>query len=187
MRQPAWDEVSKSGGVWAAMLRKSGYTCDRVPLAINQRRCVDAKWCYTGCIFGAKNSVITNYLGAAERAGVEVRPLHMVNQVRPSSATPYRWIVEGNAVNPETKQPGAAISIEAKVVILCAGAMGTPPILMRSQQLGGLSQLSAHLGRHLGMNGDHVAAIEVSRRGARRVLDLPGSTRTSTRGSRSRR
>ena len=31
------------------------------------QRCVNAKWCHTGCIFGAKNSLITNYL-AARRA-----------------------------------------------------------------------------------------------------------------------
>ena len=49
--------------------------CDRVPVAIDFERCVDAKWCYTGCIFGAKNSLITNYLPSAERRGVEVRPL----------------------------------------------------------------------------------------------------------------
>ena len=175
VRQPGWDEVSKSGGIWAAMLRESGYTCDRVPLAINQERCVDAKWCYTGCVFGAKNSVITNYLSAAERKGVEVRPLMQVNQVAPSSATPYRWTVQGNIVNPETKaSAGAFEDIQAKVVILCAGAMGTPPILMRSQLLGGMTQLSPHLGRHLGMNGDHVAAIEVSDRAVRDVLNLPG-------------
>ena len=160
------------------MLRESGYTCDRVPLAINPHRCVDAKWCYTGCVFGAKNSVITNYLTAAERAGVEVRPLMQVNQVAPSSATPYRWTVQGTAINPETKaSAGAFEDIQAKVVILCAGAMGTPPILMRSQQAGSLAQVSPHLGRHLGMNGDHVAAIEVSDRAVRDVLGLPGLRR----------
>ena len=37
-------------------------------------RCVQAKWCHTGCIFGAKNSVITNYLPSAEQLGVQVRP-----------------------------------------------------------------------------------------------------------------
>jgi choline dehydrogenase-like flavoprotein len=175
VRQPGWDEVSKSGGLWAAMLRESGYTCDRVPLAINPHRCVDAKWCYTGCVFGAKNSMITNYLGAAERAGVEVRTLRQVNQVAPSSATPYRWKVQGDIVDPATKgSAGAFEEIECKVVILCAGAMGTPPILMRSQLNGGIPQVSPHLGRHLGMNGDHVAAIEVSDRAVRDVLGLPG-------------
>ena len=56
VRQPSWNQVSKSGGLWAATLHAAGHTCDRVPLAIDFGRCVDAKWCHTGCIFGAKNT-----------------------------------------------------------------------------------------------------------------------------------
>jgi choline dehydrogenase-like flavoprotein len=175
VRQPSWNEVSKSGGVWAAMLRESGYTCDRVPLAIDFERCVDAKWCYTGCVFGGKNSLITNYLASAQRNGVEVRPLVQVNQVEPTSARPYRWVVQGNRVNPETRASDGAIEeIECKVLILAAGAMGTPPILMRSRDNASLSNVSPHLGRHLGINGDHVAAIEMNPGKAREVLGLPG-------------
>src|SRR5204863_6658243 len=98
-----WNRVSKSGGLWAAMLREAGRTCDRVPLAISPERCVNAKWCYTGCVFGAKNSLITNYLASAQRRGVEVRPLVQVNYVSESSSRPYRWIVKGNKVDPATK------------------------------------------------------------------------------------
>ncbi len=174
VRQPSWKEVSKSGGVWAAMLREAGHSCDRVPVAIDFERCVDAKWCYTGCVFGAKNSLITNYLPSAERRGVEVRELVQVNQVAPSSARPYRWIVRGATVDPETKQPLDPVEIECKVAILAAGAMGTTPILMRSRQDGALPSVSPHLGKHLGVNGDHVAAIEVDRKKAKRVLGLPG-------------
>jgi enediyne biosynthesis protein E9 len=174
VRQPSWDEVSKSGGVWAAMLREAGHTCDRVPVAIDFERCVDAKWCYTGCIFGAKNSLITNYLPSAERRGVEVRPLVMINEVAPSSARPYRWIVRGVEVDPATKSGTEPVEIECKVAILSAGALGTPPILMRSRDNGDLPGVSPHLGRHLGVNGDHVAAIEIDSRKAKRVLGLPG-------------
>ena len=176
VRQPSWDEVSKSGGVWAAMLRESGFTCDRVPVAIDFGRCVDAKWCYTGCVFGAKNSLITNYLASAERLGVEVRPLVQVNSVAPSSTPPdYRWRVSGVNVDPDTKQSAGAITdIDCKVLIVAAGAMGTPPLLMRSRDMGGLSSISPHVGRHLGVNGDHVAAIEVDPGKARSVLGLPG-------------
>ena len=174
VRQPTWDEVSKSGGVWAAMLREAGHTCDRVPVAIDFDRCVDAKWCYTGCIFGAKNSLITNYLPSAERRGVEVRPLVQVNEVAPSSSRPYRWIVRGVKVDPATKTGTEPVEIECKVAILAAGALGTPPILMRSRDNGNLPGVSPHLGRHLGVNGDHVAAIEVDSRKARDVLGLPG-------------
>ena len=170
-----WDMVSKSGGVWAAMLREAGHTCDRVPLAISPKRCVNAKWCYTGCIFGAKNSLITNYLASAERNGVEVRPLVQVSYVAPSSARPYRWIVKGDRVDPATKGSAGAIEdIECKVLILCAGAMGTAPILMRSQANGPLPSLSSHLGKHLGVNGDHVAAVEVNPGKVRDILGLPG-------------
>ena len=42
---------SKSGGLWAATLNAAGHTCDRVPLAIDLGRCIQAKWCHTGCIF----------------------------------------------------------------------------------------------------------------------------------------
>src|SRR5437588_10580453 len=43
VQQPSWNQVSKSGGLWAATLRSAGYTCDRVPLAISEKRCVNAK------------------------------------------------------------------------------------------------------------------------------------------------
>ena len=174
VRQPGWNEVSKSGGIWAAALREAGHTCDRVPLAINPHRCVDAKWCHSGCIFGAKNSLITNYLGAADRVGAEIRPGIQAESVRPSNARPYRWIVTAGQIDPATKQPAGSVEIEAKVVILAAGAMGTTPILMRSQLLGGLLSLSPHLGRHLGVNGDHVAGVEFSERKIRDILGLPG-------------
>ena len=170
-----WNRVSKSGGIWAAMLREAGYTCDRVPTAISPERCVNAKWCYTGCIFGAKNSLITNYLASAERQGVEVHPLVQVNSIAPSGSAPYRWVVRGAEVDPDAKQaPGPPIEdIECKVLILAAGAMGTAPILMRTRQNGDLPQISSHLGRHLGVNGDHVAAIEINPGKVREVLGLP--------------
>lgn len=175
VRRPSWNQVSKSGGLWAAALNDAGHTCDRVPLAIDFKRCVDAKWCHTGCVFGAKNSLITNYLPSAEQAGVQVRPWIQVSEVALSNARPYRYLVRGDHVDPESKQPGAAMTeIEAKVVILAAGAMGTTPILMRSRQNGNLQGLSPHLGRHLGSNGDHVAGVEFNPKRVSKVLGLPG-------------
>jgi enediyne biosynthesis protein E9 len=173
VQRPSWKQVSKSGGLWAATLADAGHTCDRVPLAIDLDRCVDAKWCYTGCVFAAKNSVITNYLPSAERAGVRVRPLVQVNEVRESSARPYRYLVKAVAMDPETKMSSGSVpDVECKVLILAAGAMGTPPILMRSRQNGALAGVSSHLGRHLGVNGDHVAAVEYDPKRVRSVLGL---------------
>lgn len=175
VQQPGWNRVSKSGGVWAAALHDAGHTCDRVPAAIDLDRCVDAKWCHTGCVFGAKNTLLTNYLGAAESLGVQVRELSQGEEVRPSSARPYRWILRSNRIDPATKQPaGAAEEIECKVLILSAGAMGTPPIMLRSQRRGALAGVSPHVGKHLGTNGDHVGGVELNPGKLREVLDLPG-------------
>jgi choline dehydrogenase-like flavoprotein len=163
--RPRWDQVSKSGGVWAATLAAAGHTCDRVPLAIDPDRCVNAKWCHTGCIFGAKNTVNTNYLASAEHAGVRVRPSRQVELITRSlpNADGYRYVVTAAEIDNEgdnpTRQPtGAFERIECKVLILAAGAMGTPVILLRSRAA--LPSLSDRVGKHLGVNGDHVAGVE---------------------------
>ena len=153
VRQPTWDQVSKSGGLWAATLAAAGHTCDRVPLAISARRCVNAKWCHTGCIFGAKNSLITNYLPSAERLGVRVAPGLEVQSVRQTQARPWRYGVTATPTG-----GGPPVELECKVLVLATGAMGTAPILMRSRT--DLPALSDQLGKHLGVNGDHIAAVE---------------------------
>jgi hypothetical protein len=177
VQRPRWNQVSKSGGLWAATLNASGYTCDRVPCAIDLELCQNVKWCHTGCIYGAKNTVNTNYLGAAEDAGVAVRPARQVESVRRSSADGYRYIVTASVLdwegeNPSRQPTGQTEEIECKVLILAAGAMGNPPILMRSRS--DLPTLSGRLGRHLGINGDHVAAVEYDPKKIRDVLGLPG-------------
>ncbi len=172
VRRPTWSQVSQSGGLWAAALDAAGHTCDRVPLAINPRRCVDAKWCHTGCVFGAKNSLITNYLAAAEARGVRVKALVEVQSVRQSSARPYRYVVSATRIDPETRAGTGLAEYECKALILASGAMGDAPLLMRSQLA--LPALSDQLGKHLGSNGDHVAAIEFDPAKVRDVLGLPG-------------
>jgi hypothetical protein len=162
VRRPAWSQVSKSGGLWAATLHAAGHTCDRVPLAIDPVRCENVKWCHTGCVFGAKNTLFTNYLASAEALGARVRAETQVESVRQTQARPYRYVV--------TTSDGS--EIECKVLVLSCGAMGTTPILMRSRTA--LPALSGQLGLHLGVNGDHIAAIEYDPRRVREVLGLPG-------------
>jgi choline dehydrogenase-like flavoprotein len=176
VNRPTWAQVSKSGGLWAATLKAAGHTCDRVPVAISPKRCVNAKWCHTGCIFGAKNSLTTNYLPSAERLGVQIRPNLRVDSVRQSQARPYRYVVTAALLDNEgqtpTRQPtGQTIELECKVLVLAAGAMATPPILMRSRN--DLPSLSDQVGKNLGVNGDHIAAIEYDPAKVHELLGLP--------------
>jgi choline dehydrogenase-like flavoprotein len=177
--RPSWKQVSKSGGLWAATLNAAGHTADRVPLAIDRHRCVNAKWCHTGCIFGAKNTVNTNYLASAELNGVRVRPDREAEQIRQSSpnSSGYRYVVTAAVMDNEgpnpTRQPTSQTEdIECKVLILAAGAMGNPPLLMRSQPA--LPSLSSQVGHHLGVNGDHIAGVEYNPAKVRSLLRLPG-------------
>jgi choline dehydrogenase-like flavoprotein len=167
--------VSKSGGLWAATLHSAGHTCDRVPLAISEKRCVNAKWCHTGCIFGAKNSLITNYLYAAESRGVQVRPNLQVEAIQQTSARPYRYVVSADVMDdggahPSRAPTGQTLKLRCKVLVLAAGAMATPPLLLRSRLY--LPSLSSQVGRHLGVDGDHIAAIEYDPRRVQSVLGL---------------
>jgi len=157
-----WRDVSYSGGVWARTLHRAGHSCDTVPLAISRRRCRNVKWCHTGCVFGAKNTVGATYLGAAMAAGVRLRASAPVELVRQTSARPWRYVVR--------LRDGS--EIECKVLVLAAGAMGTAPVLLRSRPF--LPSLPEQVGRHLGVNGDHVMAVEVDQRKVREKLGLPG-------------
>jgi enediyne biosynthesis protein E9 len=181
VQRPTWKQVAKSGGLWAATLDRGGYTCDRVPLAIDLNRCIQAKWCHTGCIFAAKNSVITNYLASAEQLGVQVRPNYEAQLIRQSVSRPYRYIVtfaelDNEGANPTRQPTGRTIDVECKVLILAGGAMGNSPLLMRSRV--NLPSLSTHLGKHLGINGDHIAAIEYDEQRVKDALGLPGFGQT---------
>ena len=177
VQRPTWKQVAKAGGLWAKTLDNAGHTCDRVPLAIDLERCIQARWCHTGCIYGAKNSVITNYLASAERMGVEVRPSSQADLITQSAARPYRYLVAASEIDndgddPSRQPTGRESLIECKVLILSAGAMGNAPLLMRSRP--GLPSLSSQAGKHLGVNGDHIAAVEYDESKVRDVLGLPG-------------
>lgn len=177
VQRPTWKQVAKSGGLWASTLNAAGHTCDRVPVAIDLNRCIQAKWCHTGCIYAAKNSVITNYLASAEQLGVEVRPNYEAELVTQSSARPYRYVLtaaelDNEGPNPTRQPTGKTIQIECKVLILSGGAMGNAPLLMRSRPF--LPSVSAQLGKHLGINGDHIAGVEYDEQKVKDVLGLPG-------------
>src|SRR5581483_8347032 len=65
-----------------------------------------------------------------------------------------------------------SVQLECKVLVLAAGAMGTTPLLLRSKP--SLPALSSQVGHNLGVNGDHVAAVEYDPARVRSVLGLPG-------------
>jgi choline dehydrogenase-like flavoprotein len=169
-----WDDVPYAGGVWAAACRNAGHTCNPVPLAVDLPRCTNCNWMLSGCRFGAKRSMLLNYLPAARAHGAEVRPLHEVQLISRAATPGYRYRVDYTVVDPsDYRLVQGAGSVEAKVVIVAAGAMGTPVILQRSAAaLGGVPSA---VGRYFSPNGDRVSMALLDEEKLGSVLGLERS------------
>jgi choline dehydrogenase-like flavoprotein len=154
------DEIPKSGVVFSLLMKNLGYSCDRARYAV--KGCVGSGFCVSGCIFGAKQSLHLNYLPLARMSGMEiltetealsVRTLagdvRRTRGARNIRTLPYRYEVECRRF----EEP---FTVQAKVVILGGGTIGTAGLLMRSREH--LPFLSAHVGKNIAFNGSVKAA-----------------------------
>ncbi|MCP3802635.1 GMC family oxidoreductase [Allokutzneria sp. A3M-2-11 16] len=150
---PQWSQIAYSGGVFAAACSRAGRTCNPVPLAVDLKRCVNCNWMLAGCDFDAKRSMLLNYLPAAEAAGAEIRPLHEVQTLTRGD----RYVVSYTVIDPDDYRKVVGIgAIEAKTVVLAAGAVATPPILQRSAL-----DVPGAVGKYFSGNGDRVSIAVV--------------------------
>jgi len=104
---------------------------------INTRGCVRAGTCGLGCRHGARQGAAEVYVPRALRAGarlytdVRVERVEVVERGGGTHAAP-RKRVHATVLDRETGHPVGRLTVEAPVVILAAGAVGTPAILLRS-------------------------------------------------------
>jgi len=127
--------------------------------------CLHCGACMTGCRYGAKNSLVKNYLWFAERLGVEVRPLTTAVAVRPAP--------DGAGYRVETVRTGAwpprhRQVVHAGQVVLAAGTIGTLRLLHRMRAVGALPHLSSRLGALTRTNSEAIVGAAVPFRAARR-------------------
>ncbi|MGW6422234.1 GMC oxidoreductase [Nocardia sp. NPDC055053] len=104
--------------------------------------CVECGDCMVGCKFGAKNTLVKNYLYLAEKAGAQIIPMTTVNALRP--LPDGTWDVA-------TERTGAWVrkdpkTFTAKQVVLAAGTLGTQKLLHSMRDQGVLPNLSDKLG-----------------------------------------
>lgn len=164
-----WNDVSYAGGLWAALCHHSGRTANPAPVAVDNAVCTNCNWMMAGCRFGAKRSMLTNYLPAALSHGATIRPLHEVQHLQRLDDGGYR--VHYNVIDGEdyrvTVESG---SIDAKIVILAAGAGATPVILQRSEQA--LGTMPHGVGRYFSGNGERLNTAILNEDKVRDVLGL---------------
>lgn len=104
--------------------------------------CIECGSCMTGCRFGAKNTLLKNYLGLAEKAGAQVHPLTMVTsfEQRADGVWEVRTARTGGKLRRRRK------TFTANQVILAAGTYGTQKLLFKMRDTGRLPKLSDRLG-----------------------------------------
>jgi len=155
VEQQRWNDVSYAGGLWAAACNRAGHTCNPVPLAVDISECTACNFMLNGCRFDAKRSMLLNYIPAAEACGAQVRPLHEVQAIGAALTSGYRYAVHYTVLDPDDyRVPVDGGTIEARIVVMAGGAMGTPVILQRSAPL--LGGMPDAVGRHFSPNGDRV-------------------------------
>jgi choline dehydrogenase-like flavoprotein len=167
----SWDDVPYAGGVFAAACTRAGHTCQPVPVAVDLTRCTNCNWMANGCRFDAKRSMLLNYIPGAESHGAEIRALHEVQAIHKAQTPGYRYAVSYLQLDPNdyTVSLGSGV-IEAKIVIVAAGAMGTPVILQRSAA--SLGRMPVAVGRHFSANGDHITLAALDEGKVRSLLGL---------------
>ncbi len=124
---------------------------------VHQEPCIGCGDCVTGCNFGAKNTLAVNYLPEARRKGAELYTGATVLYLEHAAAGDgARWNVTFRLTT--DKSPAARLHrVRARHVVLAAGALGSPEILMRSRARG--LKLSTRLGTRFSGNGDMISAL----------------------------
>jgi cholesterol oxidase len=120
---------------------------------VEQNACVLCGDCCTGCNYGAKNTVLMNYLPDARAHGAHIFTEVAVRSVCPDEGG---WRVAFDVLGDgRHRHKFRARSVTADVVVLAAGTLGSTEILLRSRTLG--LRVSERLGYRFSGNGDALA------------------------------
>jgi cholesterol oxidase len=121
--------------------------------------CVRCGQCMVGCRYGAKNTLVKNYLYFAERLGVQVHPERTVTDISPLNASDGSG---GYAVTHE--RSGAWLrrdrrQLTARGVIISAGPLGSNRLLFICKLRGSLPRISDRLGYLVRTNSESILAV----------------------------
>jgi cholesterol oxidase len=156
---PAEPELPKVRA-FDAMGRRAGREPSRLPLAVHfgddrrhpfsgvfQQGCDNLGRCDLGCPILAKNTVDITYIARAESHRAEVYPLHEVRRIEPPAREGGNWRVGFRDL-----QYRVGGEVEAPVLVLAAGTIGSSRLLLKNRRR--LGRLSPALGTRFSGNGD---------------------------------
>ena len=145
---------------FAAAGARAGREATPLPLAVHfgdarehpfsgapQEGCQNLARCDIGCPVHAKNTVDITYVARAEAHGATVLPLHEAKRLEPPDRGGGEW-----SVGFERLDGGGSGAVRAPLVVLAAGTIGSPRLLLTNRRR--LPGLSPALGSGFSGNGD---------------------------------
>jgi choline dehydrogenase-like flavoprotein len=149
------DEINENNRLFVEGGRKAGYEVEQFP--VNVRGCLGSSLCNLGCPNGAKMGTNRVQLPVAEEAGVEVVTRAEVRRVRADRVLEVEVSDRepGEKGEPPEWPPGRH-RVEADVVVVAGGSVGTSALLLRS----GLGDRLPRLGEGFTCHPAHILVAE---------------------------
>lgn len=126
--EPTPDMINDNNRLFKEGCDRLGYQVEKIPL--NLKGCRQNGFCNVGCISGGKQGTLEVQIPRAVAGGVELIPNAHVRRVGD------RVLEVSVAPAPPNTHPGpwapGEYTVRARRIVLCAGAPGTPALLLRS-------------------------------------------------------
>ncbi len=137
-------EVNENNRVLLEGCERLGYRAGR--FAHNRKDCVGCGYCMLGCPYERHQSVDLNYVPMALEAGCRLYTHARVEEILTEGGQ-LRGVA-GSLLDEDSRFPRARIEVRASVVVLAAGAIHTPALLLAS----GVANDSGQVGRNLALH-----------------------------------
>jgi choline dehydrogenase-like flavoprotein len=111
----------------------------------NREGCVKSGYCLLGCSYDAKQSMLITYVPRASAAGARIFAGARVERIEAQGGRATR--VLGHAIEPDGT-PRGSFEIAARAIVLAAGAINSPDLLLRSGLANGSGQVGENLHLH---------------------------------------
>jgi len=132
-----------------AELIKKGLTETDVPIGTAKRNvkdCALSGFCFAGCKSDRKQSMLVTYLPWAQGYGAEIYADTRVNTITSDNGKANG--VTAEMINPDTKEKVADMTVKAPIVVLAAGPIQSPIILLKSELANSSGQVGQNFACH---------------------------------------
>lgn len=129
------DQVNDNNRLFQEGCQKKGISSEKFEL--NMKGCIGCGFCASGCAYDAKQGTMITYISDAIKRGVEVIHYCDVHKIKIGNSNRAEGIIgkldEVTQGSLPRKYPVGNIEIDAKMVILAAGAIESPILLKKSK------------------------------------------------------